>query len=220
MKIILKFVVCVTGFLISDCLSWSQTQPINSTGTSKKGIFFNVLDYGANSNGIDDASTGINAAIQAAKDSGGGIVFIPSGNYTCGPIELVSDLELYIEAGATLYFPAQNLPFTQGRNQGIECLAPVPLIGGHNLENVTIKGGGKITTSNSEWMKLKPRYGGSAAGPDWANLLSSLEEKTPATEDEYRKAATELRPPFIQVMNCKNVHIEDIHIVGSPMWTV
>lgn len=86
-------------------------------------------------------------------------------------------------------FPAQNLPYAKGLNQGIECLAPVPLIGGHDLENVTIKGGGTITTSNAEWMKLKPRYGGSAAGENWAYLLKSLEEKTPATEEEYLKAA-------------------------------
>lgn len=31
-------------------------------------------------------------------------------------------------AGATLVFPSQNLPYKKGRNQGIECLTPVPLI--------------------------------------------------------------------------------------------
>ncbi len=88
------------------------------------------------------------------------------------------------------------------------------------MENVTIKGRGIVTTSNAEWMKLKPRYGGSAAGENWANLLKSLEVKTPATEEEYLKAAAELRPQFIQVMNCKNVQIEGIQIIGSSMWPV
>ena len=185
-----------------------------------RGAFFNVLDYGAKNDGSPNASKGINDAIQAARAAGGGTVFIPAGNYTCGPIKLVSNLELYIEAGAVLKFPARNLPFTKGRNQGIECLAPVPLIGGKNLENVTIKGRGTITTSNTAWMKLKPRYGGSAAGPNWEKLLESLEKKTPATKEEYLKAAKELRPPFIQVMNCRNVIIEGIHIIGSPMWPV
>ncbi len=185
-----------------------------------KNPFFNVLDYGTQNNGKGNASKGINAAIQAAKSAGGGIVYIPAGRYTCGPIKLVSNLELFIEAGAVLKFPAQNLPFTKGRNQGIECLAPVPLIGGHNLENVTIRGRGTITTSNAAWMKLKPRYGGSAAGPNWEKLLKSLEKKTPAPKELYLKAAKELRPPFIQVMNCKNVLIEGIHIIGSPMWPV
>jgi polygalacturonase len=197
-----------------------QIASINNRITDSGKAIFNVLDYGVQRQGTPDASNGINAAIQAAKAVGGGIVYIPAGNYTCGPIELVSNLELYIEAGAVLNFPAQNLPFTKGRNQSIDCLTPVPLIGGHDLENVSIKGGGTITTSNAEWMKLKPRYGGSAAGINWANLLVSLEKKTPATEDEYKKAAAELRPPFIQVMNCRNVNIEGIHIIGSPMWPI
>jgi polygalacturonase len=185
-----------------------------------KSSFFNVLDYGAVNDSSKPATEGINAAIQAAKKAGGGIVYIPAGHYICGPIKLVSNLELYIEAGATLKFPAQNLPYQWGRNQSVECLTPVPLIGGHDLENVTITGRGTITTSNAEWMKLKPRYGGSAAGPNWEHLLKSLEVKTPATKEEYLKAAAELRPPFIQVMNCKNVIIEGIRIVGSAMWPV
>ena len=64
-----------------------------------KGPFFNVLDYGASNDGTNRATKGINAAIQAAKFAGGGTVYIPAGNYICGPIELVSNLELYIEAG-------------------------------------------------------------------------------------------------------------------------
>ena len=185
-----------------------------------KSPFFNVLDYGAVNDSSKPATNGINAAIQAAEAAGGGTVYIPAGYYICGPIKLVSNLELYIEAGAVLRFPAQNLPYQKGRNQSIECLTPVPLIGGHDLENVTITGRGTITTNNAEWMKLKPRYGGSAAGPNWAHLLKSLETKTPASQEEYLKAAAELRPPFIQVMNCKNVIIEGISIVGSAMWPV
>jgi polygalacturonase len=217
---VLALVMCMSGLLIRADLTRSQTQSIDGNIANNSGVLLNVLEFGAQNNGTGNASTGINAAIQAAKAAGGGTVYIPAGNYTCGPIEMISNLELYIEAGAILKFPAQDLPYAKGLNQGIECLAPVPLIGGHDLENIAIKGRGTITTSNAEWMKLKPRYGGSAAGVNWANLLKSLENQTPATEEEYIKAAAELRPPFIQVMNCKNVLIEGIHIIGSPMWPV
>ena len=57
--------------------------------------------------------------------------------------ELVSNLSLYFDAGAMVKFPAQRLPFTQGRQQSIEALTPVPLIGGRNLENVTVGGRGE-----------------------------------------------------------------------------
>jgi len=214
------FLLCLICLLVLNNISWGQTSSIKAKTNSFKGMYFNVLDYGALNNGKEDAAIGINAAIQAAKVAGGGTVYIPAGNYTCGPIELVSNLNLCISEGALLKFPVQNLPYVKGKNQEIECLTPVPLIGGRDLENVTISGGGTITTDNAEWMKLKPRYGNSAAGINWENLLKSLEVKTPATDEEYLKAAAELRPPFIQVMNCKKVLIEGIHIIGSPMWPV
>ena len=190
------------------------------------GPFFNILDYGAAKDGSTPATEAIRAAIQAAKAAGGGTVYIPAGSYVTGPIELVSNLVLHIDAGATLRFPAARLPFTQGRQQSIEALTPVPLIGGRNLENVTITGRGVLTSDNAEWMKLMPRQRmsgsdpGSANGPNWERLLQSLERKTPATEEEYRKAAPELRPSFIRTMDSRNVLIEGLHFIGSPMWTV
>lgn len=192
----------------------------NSVSARGGSPFFNILDYGAHNDGTTRATKAINAAIKAAKAVGGGTVYIPAGEYITGPIELVSNLELYIEAGATLHFPAERLPYTKGRHQGIECITPVPLIGGHDLENITIRGRGTITTSNAEWLKIMGRSPGSAAGPNWAKLLKSLEKKTPASGEEYEKAAPELRPAFIRTMNCKNVLIEGIRIVGSAMWPI
>jgi polygalacturonase len=178
--------------------------------------YFNILDYGARSDGSARATEAIRRAIQAAKAAGGGTVYIPAGAYVTGPIELVSNLTLYIDAGATLRFPAERLPFTKGRQQSIEAITPVPLIGGHHLENVTIAGRGVLTSDNAEWMKLMPRQKGSGAdpgsanGPNWERLLQSLEHKTPASEEEYLKAAPELRPSFIRFMESRNVLIEGL----------
>lgn len=199
------------------CLSvaWGATSPV-----------FNVLDYGAKKDGKTDVAPAINAAIAAAKAAGGGTVVVPAGQYTSGPIELISNLVLYFDAGAVVRFPAQRLPFTKGRQQSIEALTPVPLIGGHDLENVTVGGRGTLMSDNAEWMKLMPRRKasgsdpGSANGPNWEHLLQTLETKTPASQEDYEKAAPELRPSFIRTMNSKNVIIEGLHFVGSPMWTV
>jgi polygalacturonase len=190
------------------------------------GPFFNILDYGARNDASAPATEAIRSAIQAAKAAGGGTVFIPAGRYISGPIELVSNLTLHVEAGATVRFPAARLPFTQGRQQGIETLTPVPLIGGRNLENVAITGRGILASDNAEWMKLMPRERasggdpGSANGPNWARLLQLLELKTPAPELAYLAAAPELRPSFVRVMDSKNVLIEGVRFSGSPMWTI
>jgi polygalacturonase len=194
--------------------------------SANAGPFFNVLDYGAWNDGSAPATEAIRAAIAAAHAAGGGTVYFPPGTYVTGPIELVNNLVLNIDAGATLQFPATKLPFTKGRQQGIECLTPVPLIGGHDLQNVTITGRGLLTTDNAEWMKIMPRSRrsgddpGSANGPNWQRLLQELEVKTPAADEFYEKAAPELRPSFVRTMNSTNVLIEGVHFVGSSMWTI
>ncbi len=196
---------------------------LNASGA---GPVFNVLDYGAHHDGSASSTEAIRSAIQAAKTAGGGMVFVPAGNYVTGPIELASDLVLHLDAGATLRFPAAQLPFTKGRQQGIECLTPVPLVGGHDLHNVTITGRGVLTTDNAEWLKIMPRTKasgddpGSANGPNWQRLLQDLEVKTPAPDEDYQKAAPELRPSFVRFMDSTNVLIEGIHFVGSSMWTI
>jgi len=190
------------------------------------GPFFNILTYGAHKDGSASSTDAIRAAIEAARISGGGTIYVPPGDYVTGPIELVNNLILDIDAGATLRFPADKLPFTPGREQGVECLTPVPLIGGRYLQNVTITGRGVLTTDNAEWLKIMPRTnapgpdGGSAFGPNWEKLLNDLEKKTPASDDEYMLAAPELRPSFVRMMDSTNVLIEGVHFVGSSMWTI
>jgi polygalacturonase len=190
------------------------------------GAWFNVLDYRAHPDGSASSTAAIRAAIQAAKAAGGGTVYVPAGDYVTGPIELANNLVLHLDAGAIIRFPATRLPFTRGREQGIECLTPVPLIGAVDATNISITGRGVLTTDNAAWLKLMPRTRrsatdpGSAFGPHWQRLLKDLEEKTPAADEDYQNAAPELRPSFIRTMNCTNVLIEGVHFAGSSMWTI
>ena len=197
----------------------------NASGAS--GPFFNVVDYGARPDASASATEAFRSAIQAAKAAGGGTVYVPAGNYITGPIELVSNLVLYVDAGATLRFPAAHLPFTQGREQGIECLTPVPLIGGRNLHDVAVVGQGILTTRNEDWLNLlgRPEKNtsagpGSVFGPAWTRLLNALEQHTPAPPDFYSAAAPFLRPSFLRFMDSRNVLVQGVHFIGSPMWTV
>jgi len=187
---------------------------------------FNVVDYGAKNDGSANVAEAFRAAIAAAKKAGGGTVFVPAGHYVSGPIEMVSNLTLDFDAGAIVELPATELPFTRGRQQGIETLSPVPLIGGHDLENVAVMGRGVLMSNNADWMKLHSRQQptgadpGSANGPHWEQLLNDLNAGKPIREREYKDAATELRPSFIRFMNSKNILISGLRFIGSPMWTV
>lgn len=209
----------LTAVSVSVCAQtrpqWSATPPL-----------FNILDYGAKNDGSANAADAFRAAIAAAQKAGGGTVFVPAGHYISGPIAMVSNLTLDFDAGAVVEFPATVLPFTPGRQQGIETLTPVPLIGGHDLENVAIVGRGVLMSNNADWMKLHGREQpkgtdpGSANGPHWEQLLNDLNAGKPIPESEYKAAASELRPSFIRFMNCKNILISGLRFIGSPMWTV
>jgi polygalacturonase len=176
------------------------------------GTYFDIRDYGGS----------IQSAIQAAKAAGGGTVYVPAGKYVTRPIELVSNLVLEIDAGAVLQFEAtrEGLAYTKGRLEGTDCITPVPLIGGHDLENVTIRGRGTITTVNADWLKLIRQPDGMAARTIWTDILHRLDAKQPVPAEDFQKAAPALRPSFIRFMDSKNVLIEGLHIVGSSMWTV
>lgn len=178
-----------------------------------------VTAYGAKSDGSAHATKAINDAIQACAKQGGGTVYFPPGVYLTGAIELASNIVLNIDAGATLRFHTDlsEYPIGPGRSEGTDALMPAPLIGGRNLENVTITGRGTLTTDNAAWVKL---MNNPEARAIWTSIQDRLEKKETVPEADYRKAALSLRPPMIRPMNSKNILIEGIHVVGSSFWTI
>jgi polygalacturonase len=208
-------------------------------GTHSGRQLFNIADFGAKRDGSAPATSAFRQAIQAAKGAGGGTIYVPPGKYRSVPIELFSNMTLEIDAGATIEFPVAELPFVKSRYLGVETLAPMPLVGGHDVENVAVTGRGVLTTAEYEsWRKAYPRAyeeylktrkgvvsthgdeSGSANGPLWHHLLNALEARQPVSQEEYRQAAAELRPSFICFMNAKNVLVEGVRISGAPMFVV
>jgi polygalacturonase len=89
---ILIFVLClVVG------LKAAEAQP--SSGLR----VFNVKDYGATGRKADNAQAAIQKAVDACAAAGGGLVYVPPGDYSSGTIHLRSHVRLFVEAGATVY---------------------------------------------------------------------------------------------------------------------
>lgn len=223
MRQVLKYCVLTIFVSVFTLSTGAAAAPLSATASAP---FFNVMDYGAHNDGSSLSTEAFRAAIRAASKAGGGTVYVPAGTYVTGPIKMVSNLTLYVAAGATIRFPAMKLPYTWGRQQGIETLTPIPLIGGHNLHDVAVIGHGTLTSNNEDWMRLHGRElrsvssAGSANGPNWERLLRDLDADKHIPLAEYKAAASELRPSFIRFMNSRNILIDGLHIVGSPMWTV
>src|SRR4051794_16561585 len=65
---------------------------------------FSVTEYGAVADGKTMNTKAFAAAIDTCAKAGGGKVIVVEGTYLTGPIQLVSNLELHLEQGATLLF--------------------------------------------------------------------------------------------------------------------
>lgn len=105
---------------------------------------FSIKDFGAVSDNTTDNTTAIQSAINAAKNAGGGKVIVSAGVYMCGPLQFTSNLNLQLDAGATLKFlPIDKYP--GGTITGTD------FISGSKLHDVAITGKGTVDGQGSPW---------------------------------------------------------------------
>jgi polygalacturonase len=160
---------------------------------SNNGTTFNVLDYGATSDGQTLDTGALQAAIEACSEAGGGTVYVPAGQYVTGSLFLKSHITLYLDAGAVL-LGSQNTadyPPVENRWEGVSRKTHAPLIGGDDLTHIAVVGRGTVDGRGAFWWKL------------------------------HRDRALDYpRPRLISFSRCTNVIIEGITCTNSPSWTI
>jgi len=111
---------------------------------------YNVRHYGAKADASTNDAPAINRAIEACTDAGGGTVFIPTGIYACGSIQLKSNVTLALDKGAVLKALAGQMdpwepnPHDKGLMDPAYYHWRASLIWGENLRNVKIYGPGTL----------------------------------------------------------------------------
>lgn len=194
---------------------------------------FLITKYGAVADQVTDCKPAFDKAILDCFKAGGGKIIIPKGNYFVkGPIHLRSNVNLHLEKDAVIKFstdPDDYLPVVFTRWEGMECYNYSSLIYALGQENIAITGEGIFDAQANEsnwwswkgnksfgWKEGMSRQSDSIGRP----LLVKMNNlQTPVNERIFGKGHY-LRPNFLQLINCKNVLIEGVTFLNSPMWVI
>ncbi|MDB6115834.1 MAG: glycosyl hydrolase family 88, partial [Lacunisphaera sp.] len=182
---------------------------------------FPITDFGAQPGA--DASNAIRDAIAACHRAGGGRVVVPAGEWLTGAITLQSNVNLHVAKDATLKFSTDPAAYPNvfTRWEGVECMNYSPFIYAFGQENIAITGEGTLDgqASDENWWGWTRRGADrrSRASADREALNEQGEAGVPV-EQRVFGAGHYLRPNFIQPYRCKNILIEGVTIIRSPMW--
>ena len=169
--------------------------------------------------GLQDAYLSVSEALRR--------VVIPAGEWGTGAIHLKSGVNLHVSKGATLKFSTKpaDYPVVFTRWEGIECMSYSSLIYAIDQKNIAVTGEGTLDGQaawDTWWAwnakdKTKPippqkpgpfRQGIASSG--WWNQCAGRRARF------WRRVASaaEVHP----ALRCKNILIEDVTLVRSPMW--
>ena len=161
---------------------------------------YDVTAAGAVGDGITDDAQAIQQTINRCSQEGGGRVLLPRNHtFLAGPIELKSNVELYLEATATLKAnPDESIynlsAFGENRGEGMLWLWA------NHAENISIAGKGTIHGNGIAFMGAE---------------LSDSYELKPLKDQTF-----DPRPHVLTLTDVKNLTIRDVTIKEGAYWTV
>lgn len=178
---------------------------------------FVVTTFGATGNGTADCTEAFRSAIDACHRAGGGRVVVPSGVFLTGAIHLLSNVNLYLSKDATIRFSTntqQYLPVVFTRYECTEVMNYSPFIYAFEQQNVAITGEGTLDgqASRAVWYQWKKT--------DDARRLTESAARGVPVEKRIFGGGFQLRPNFIEPVRCRNVLIEGVRVIDSPMWVL
>lgn len=183
---------------------------------------FPITDHGARAG--EDCTAAIAAAIEACHHAGGGRVVVPAGEWLTGAVHLKSNVNLHVSKGATLRwtFDLDKYPVVFTRWEGVECMNYSPFIYAWEQENIAITGEGTLdggATEETWWAWNRRADRPRKQVPDRNKLIEYGETGVPVEQRVFGPGHY-LRPNFIQPYRCRNILIEGVTIIRSPMWEI
>ena len=201
-----------------------------------------ITDFGAVADGKTLNTEAINNAIKDVNAKGGGKVVIPAGLWMTGPIELMSNVNLYTEKNALVLFTDDfnAYPILETSFEGLDtrrCQSP---ISARDAENIAITGHGVFDGAGDSWRPVKK---GKMTASQWKALVASggvvekdvwyptagslkgamacKEFNNPEgidTDEEWNEIRPWLRPVLLNIVKSKKILLEGVTFKNSPSW--
>ncbi len=175
---------------------------------------FDITKYGAVGDGKTLNTPSIQKAINDCTKNGGGMVLVPVGTFITGTINLKTNVNLHLEAGAVLKGSANLNDYTPYGKVHYGMLYT------ENAENVIIDGNGNIDGNGDVFFDLTK-----AKKIEWGGTQYTRQK------DNFRKVfdggigdgpiVPKDRPyQMIIFSNCKRVTVKEVFITTPSFWTM
>lgn len=195
-------------FLLLSCsiVAWGQKH-------------YNIMDYGAVSDTTQLSTEAIQRAVDDCSAHGGGVVWVPAGNYLSGTVLLKSFVNLHLDAGATIYASRRVEDFSNfARKIGAADNAEAEmLIGAVNARDVSVTGQGMLhCRAERTGYRREPK----TEVTDSVTAREIVNAGRYGVDYRSKFKRVPPSPGAINFTGCTNVRIRDIQVVESSFWSV
>ena len=159
-----------------------------------------VRDFGATGDGVALDTGAIQAAIDACTNIGGGIVYLPPGNYLTGTITLKDNVTLHVGPSARLLGSTSLADYPGlGRTEGTIDYLDYCLINAHRAHHIALTGEGCVD-------------GQGAAFPYGTENYNFEDQASAANQQSF------IRPTLLHFTDCHDVTISHLTLQHASSW--
>lgn len=202
--VIISIIFCLNTFAqdmfpdgtpVPDWFHQNTITDINTLGKQ-----YRITDYGVAEDSSIVQTKKIQAVIDNASQSGGGVIIIPKGIFLSGSLFFKPKTHLFLEENAVLKGSddISNFPIVMTRMEGQTLKYFAALVNADSVDGFTISGKGTINGNGL-------RY--------WKSFWLRREINPNCTNMD------EMRPRLVYISNCKDVQISGVTLINSPFWT-
>jgi Glycosyl hydrolases family 28 len=152
----------------------------------------------------DPTGKAVQAAIDACAARGGGVAYLPPGRYITGPLWLKDNVELRLEAGATVVFSTDKKDWSAGVRA---------LINAKGAKHIAVTGRGAFD-GNAQWEYAPVR----GQDPEISEEQEIARRAGVEMKRYYRTGA--VQKYLFVLQDSEDVRLEGVTIQNAPLWNV